>query len=121
MASRDSAFAIAVASLTFAVAPAFAAETNLEHAQQVLDKASTSLSQAISTVEGQVGGKAISARLMRSQGEDFYDVRVLKDDKLTDVRVGIADGKILDQKAVENHHAGKQMPPKMEHQSDSKS
>ena len=62
-----------------------------------------------------------SARLARSHGKDFYEVRVLKEDKMTDVRVSIADGKVLGQKTVESHSAAKRMPPKPEHPSGSKS
>ena len=54
------------------------------------------MTQAILTAEGKVGGKTLSARLARRHSEDFYDVRVLKGDKLTDVHVSLADGKILE-------------------------
>jgi hypothetical protein len=109
-------FALTLVGAAFATGSAFAANGMLEHAQKALDGASTSISQAISTAEGKVGGKALSARLARRHGEDFYDVRVLKDDKLTDVRVGLADGKILEERPVEPHHAAhmKSLPAKSE-------
>jgi hypothetical protein len=104
------ALSLTLIGAAFATGSAFAADKMLEHAQKVLDGASTSMSQAISTAEGKVGGKALSARLARHHGEDFYDVRVLKDDKLTDVHVSIADNKILQERPVEPHHAMKSTP-----------
>jgi len=107
---------LALASAALATGSTFAANDMLEHAQKVLDGASTSISQAISTAEGKVGGKALSARLARRHSEDFYDVRVLKDDKLTDVHVSVADGKILEERPVQPHHAAhmKSSPAKSE-------
>ncbi len=59
--------------LAIAAAPVFAAsERMLEHADKVLEGANTTLSQAISTAEAQVGGKALSARLARWHDKDFY-------------------------------------------------
>jgi len=109
-------FAAALAVAALAGSSAFAADKMLEHAQKVLDNAATPMSQAVTAAEGKVGGKALSARLARRHGEDFYDVRVLKDDKLTDVHVSIADGKILEERPIEHHHAAntKSMPMKSE-------
>jgi hypothetical protein len=117
---RHVPLALAFVSAAFATGSAFAANDMLEHAQKVLDGASTSISQAISTAEGKVGGKTLSARLARRHGEDFYDVRVLKDDKLTDVHVSVADGKILEEQPVEPHHTGhmKSSPAKSEQPAD---
>ena len=109
--------ALALVGSAFATGSGFAANDMLEHAQKALDGASTSLTQAISTAEGKVGGKTLSARLAHWHGEDFYDVHVLKDDKLTDVHVSLADGKILEERQVEPHHAThmKSPPAKDEH------
>jgi len=109
-------FAITLIAATLAASPAFAADKTLEHAQKVLDSAATSMSQAITTAEAKVGGKALSARLAQRQGEDFYDVHVLKEDKITDVHVSVADGRITEERPLERHHAanGKSMPTKGE-------
>ena len=106
--------AVSFAVAALAASPAFAADNTLEHAQKVLDGAATPLSQAITAAEGKVGGKALSARLARRHDEDFYDVHVLKNDKITDVHVSIADGKIIEEKPLERHHAAntKSMPMK---------
>jgi hypothetical protein len=97
--------------LAIAAAPVFAAsEKMLEHADQVLEGAKTTLSQAISTAEAEVGGKALSARLERRHNKDFYDVHVLKGEQLTDVHVGIDDGKILSSYPMENGHMAKAKP-----------
>jgi len=84
---------------------------SLERANKVLDSAKTTLSQAISTAESNVGGKALSARLGRRHNEDFYDVRVLRGNELTDVHVGIDDGKILSSRPVEHGHMTKRAAP----------
>ena len=94
-----------------AAAPAFAAGNEMvEHAEKVLDRAKTTLSQAISAAETEVGGKALSARLARRHHQDFYDVRVLKGGELTEVRVAIDDGKILSTHPLEHGHMAKTKP-----------
>ena len=108
-----------IAASLFAVfvgVPAFAAENTMEQAQKVLDSATTTMSQAVTAAEGKVGGKALSARLERSHGQDFYDVHVLKDQKLTDVHVSTMDSKILEEKPMKSHHAAssKSTPPASE-------
>lgn len=97
--------AITLATAALAASPAFAADKMLEHAQKVLDSAAIPMSQAITTAETKVGGKALSARLAQRHGEDYYNVHVLRDDKITDVHVGVADGKVLEEKPLERHHA----------------
>jgi hypothetical protein len=104
--------------LAIAAAPVFAAsEKMLEHADKVLEGAKTTLSQAISTAETEVGGKALSARLEWRHKKDFYDVRVLKGDQLTDVHVSVDDGKILGTYPMEHGRMAKPkaaMPEKAE-------
>jgi len=91
-----------------AAAPAFAAgDQAVEHAEKVLDGAKTTLSQAISTAEGEVGGKALSAHLARYHHQDFYDVHVIKAGEVTDVRVAIDDGKIVSSHPMEHGHPSK--------------
>lgn len=51
-----------------------------------------------------MAAKTLSARLARRHGEDFHDVRVLKSVKPTDVHVSLADGKTLEERAVEPRH-----------------
>lgn len=115
--------------LAIAAAPVFAASDKmLEHADKVLEGAKTTLSQAISAAETEVGGKALSARLARRHNNDFYDVRVLKGDQLTDVHVAIDDAKILGAYPMEHGHMAAKpksaMPdkstPEKAQQSDSK-
>jgi hypothetical protein len=105
--------ALGVALLVSAIgaAPAFAAGNKmLEHADKMLEGAKTSLAQAITTSEEQVGGKALSAGLARMHDRDFYDVRVLKGGEVTDVRIGIDDGKVMSTHPMEHAHAGKHKP-----------
>jgi len=98
-----------------AAAPAFAAGTQgIEHAEKVLDGAKTTLSQAIATAEGEVGGKALSAHLARYHHQDFYDVHVIKAGEITDVRVGIDDGKVVSSHPIEQGHLSKAKPATLE-------
>ena len=91
--------------LAVAAAPAFAAgDKALERADKVMGEAKVTLSQAISTAETQVGGKAIMARLAWRHDQNFYDVHVLKGNELMDVRVGIDDGKVISTGPLERHH-----------------
>ena len=79
----------------------------LEHADKVLEGAKTTLSQAVTTAESQGDGKALSARLARHHGKDFYDVHVLKGTELTDLRVGIEDGKVISTHPMHHGHTAK--------------
>jgi hypothetical protein len=101
----SNALRIPLVVLAIAAAPVFAAsEKMLEHADKVLTDAKTTLSQAISAAETDTGGKALSARLARSHNNDYYDVRVLKGDQLTDVHVSIDEGKILGTYPMDHGH-----------------
>jgi len=99
---------VAMLSAAVGAMPAFAAhDKTLEHEQQVLEGAKTSLSQAISAAETDVGGKAMSARLGRYHPQDVYDVHVLKGSELVDVRVSVDDGKVLSSRPMEHGHMAK--------------
>jgi uncharacterized membrane protein YkoI len=94
-----------------ASAPTFAAgDGALEHAEKVLEGAKTTLSQAISTAEKKVGGKALSARLIQPHHQDFYDVNVLKGSKLREVDIAIDDGKVPRTCPIEPGHMAKAKP-----------
>jgi hypothetical protein len=94
-----------------AAAPGFAAGNgNLEHAEKVLEGAKTTLAQAISTAENQVGGKALSARLVRRHQQDLYDVNVVKGNELTEVDIAIEDGKVLSTRPIVHGHMAKAKP-----------
>lgn len=120
----SNALRISLVAMAVATASAFAASDRmLEHTEKVLDGAKTSLSEAVSTAEGEVGGKAYSARLTRCQKRDFYDVRVLKGDQLTDVRVGTDDGRIFSIRPMEHGYMAKAKAaaPEREEQTGNKS
>lgn len=102
-ALRVSALAAAIST-----APAFSAvDKTLEHADKVLEYAKTTLSQAVTTAESEAGGKALSAGLSRQHGKDFYAVHVLKGTELTDVRVGLEDGKVISTHPMHHGHTAK--------------
>jgi len=97
-----STLSISLVAAAIAAAPVFAASKKmLQDEDKVLESAKTTLSEAISTAETQVKGKALSARLERWHGQNFYDVRVVNGDQLTDVHVGIDDGKVLSSWSIE--------------------
>jgi len=104
----SNALRVPLLAVAIAAAPAFAMSAKaLEHADKVLEGAKTTLSQAISTAETEVGGKALSARLARSHDQQFYEVHVVKGDRLTDVHVGIDDGKVLSSRPLGHRHMEK--------------
>ena len=106
--TRGIGLRIPLFALALAAAPAFAASSwSPEHASKVMEGAKTTLSEAVSTAEGQVGGKALSAWLAQRHGQDFYDVRVLKGDTLTEVRVSIDDGTVMSTMPIEQAHMAK--------------
>jgi len=97
--------------LALVAAPAFAASPwNPEHAEKVMEGAKTTLSEAVSTAEANVGGKALGAWLEQREGQDFYDVHVIKRDAMTNVRVSLADGSVMSTNPIERAHMAKAMP-----------
>jgi hypothetical protein len=99
-----------VIAAAIAAAPAFAKDSMLERADKVLEGATTPMTQAIATAESQVGGKALSARLAHQHGKDFYDVRVVKGDQLTEVRIAIDDAKVMSTRQIQPHHMATTKP-----------
>lgn len=63
-----------------------------------LAKARISLSEAITTAERHASGKAVHATLEDKNGRPVYDIEVASADKVMDVRVDGADGKIISAK-----------------------
>ena len=116
--------AIGLASLVTALAavPVFAADTEQSRSEsQHTQMAKATLSEAIATAENQVGGTAVSARLEHEGGKAVYEVRVLKDSKLSSVHVSADDGKVLSTREIMAHHKPKMHHQEPEHQSNEKS
>ena len=53
------------------------------------------LAKAIQAAEQHVGGKAAKAEYERHKGQWVFDVEVVKDRKVMDVKVNAADGKVI--------------------------
>jgi uncharacterized membrane protein YkoI len=53
------------------------------------------LTQAITAAEQHVGGKAAKAEFEQQNGKWTFDVEVVKDQKVMDVKVDAANGKVL--------------------------
>ncbi|TKB24279.1 peptidase M4 [Desulfopila sp. IMCC35006] len=86
--------------LTFAVAStsvvvsSYAAGTRENDALEVPATRIT-LSQAVTTAEQHVPGKASRAELEKHDGQWVFDVEVVKESKVMDVKVDPASGKVL--------------------------
>jgi uncharacterized membrane protein YkoI len=79
---------------------AFAKSTSSENDAVIdLAKAKITLVQAVGAAEAQSGGKATKAELEAERGAVVYEVEVVApDNKVFDVRVDAADGKVLSSK-----------------------
>jgi uncharacterized membrane protein YkoI len=77
-----------------------------EHDRTPVDasKATVTMSQAIATAEQQAGGKATNAKLESETGKLLYEVKVAGKDKVTEVKVDAADGKVLSSDADTHAH-----------------
>lgn len=74
-----------------------------------LAKAKISLSQAVATAESRAGGKATRAELENENGVAVFGVEVVTpDNKVMDVKVDAADGKVLSSLADAADRGGKE-------------
>ncbi len=73
---------------------AFAANSADNDALGIAD-AKTSLTQAVTTAEQHVGGKASRAEYERQQDQWVFDVEVVNGNKVMDVKVDPASGQVL--------------------------
>ncbi len=87
------AAAIAALSITV-IGGAFAANSADNDALGIAD-AKTSLIQAVTAAEQQVGGKASRAEYARHQDQWVFDIEVVNGTKVMDVTVDPASGKVL--------------------------
>lgn len=85
----------ALAALTAtAVGSAYAAKS-AENDALAISGAKISLTQAVTAAEQHVGGKASRAEYERHKGQWVFDVEVVKDTKVTDVKVDPVSGSII--------------------------
>lgn len=85
---------------------AILAVTGSAHAAQAeendglsLSAARISLANAVTSAENHVGGKASHAEFEHSQGRAVFEVEVVADRQVTDVKVDASSGKILSSRA----------------------
>lgn len=82
------------------------ASPSAENDALAVTEANISLTQAISAAEQHVGGRATHAEYERHQGQGVYEVEVVKNKTVTDVKVDATNGRILaavGDKADRNH------------------
>lgn len=60
-----------------------------------ISQTSIDLKQAIAAAEQHVGGKASGAELERHKGQWVFDIEVVKDKKVMDVKVDAKTGKVI--------------------------
>jgi len=86
--------AIVAAAVALAVGGAYAATSSKENDALGISAAKIGLSQAVSAAEQHVGGKASRAEYERHKGQWVFDVEVVKDKTVMDVKVDPATGKV---------------------------
>ena len=91
--NRTSMIAMAALSAA-AIGSAYAAKAT-ENDALAVGSAAISMTQAITAAEQHVGGKASRAEYERHKGQWVFDVEVVKDRKVTDVRVDSTSGKVV--------------------------
>ena len=85
----------ALAALSAAlIGSAYAAKAEDNDAMAIAN-AKIDLTQAVSAAEQHVGGKASRAEYERHKGQWVFDVEVVKDKKVMDVKVDPTSGKVL--------------------------
>ena len=85
----------ALAALTAtAIGSAYAAKSD-ENDALAITGAKIGMTQAVTAAEQHVGGKASRAEYERHKGQWVFDVEVVKDTKVTDVKVDPANGSII--------------------------
>jgi uncharacterized membrane protein YkoI len=77
-----------------AIGGAYAAESG-DDGELAIGSAKISLTQAVAAAEQYVGGKASRAEYERHEGQWLFDVEVVRDGTVMDVRVDPASGKVL--------------------------
>lgn len=77
-----------------AIASAYAANST-ENDAIAIEAAKISMTQAVTTAEQHVGGKAARAEYERHKGQWVFDVEVVKGKKVMDVKIDPISGKVI--------------------------
>lgn len=100
MTRRTSLVALlAAASIATAGGLVYANQTGTNDAMTGLAKANISLEQAVAAAQQQqVGGKATKAELESEKGAAYYEVEVVSNNQVFDVKVDATNGSVLSSK-----------------------
>lgn len=98
---------IALAMLsTLTIGSAFAADSKEENEAMAIANAKISLSQAITAAEQHVGGKASKAEFGSENGQNLFEVEVVKGNTVTDVKVDPSSGAVTSADNDQKDHDG---------------
>ena len=95
--------ALAAVSIAAVVGSAFASKS-IENDALSISGAKIPLGQAVAAAEQYVGGKASRAEYERHRGQWVFDVEVVKDASVTDVKVDAGNGKVIEATADKTDH-----------------
>jgi uncharacterized membrane protein YkoI len=73
----------------------YAAANSSENDALAISSAKIDLTKAVAAAEQHVGGKASKAEYERHKGQWVYDIEVVKDRKVMDVKVDAASGSVI--------------------------
>lgn len=86
--------ALVAALSAFAIGGGYAANSS-ENDALAIASAKIDLANAVAAAEQHVGGKASKAEYERHKGQWVYDIEVVKDKKVMDVKVNATSGKVI--------------------------
>lgn len=90
---------ITAASIAAAGGLVYASQTGMNDATTALAKANISLEQAIAAAQQhQGGGKATKAELESEKGATFYEVEVVSNNQVFDIKIDAINGTVLSSK-----------------------
>jgi uncharacterized membrane protein YkoI len=93
---KQKIYAAAFVSLTaIAIGGAAYAAKSVENDALAISGATIGLTQAVTAAEQHVGGKASKAEYEQHKGQWVFDVEVVKDKKVMDVKVDPKSGKVI--------------------------
>lgn len=74
---------------------AYAARNSSENDALAISTAKIDLAKAVAAAEQHVGGKAAKAEFEQHEGQSVYEIEVVKDRKVMDVRVNATSGSVI--------------------------
>ena len=93
--NRYSKFSLLTVAITAAGTVAYAAQGGMENDAVAITKAKIPLVQAVTTAEQHANGKAVRAEYEKSKHGWVYDVEVVSDAKVFDVKVDADQGTVI--------------------------